>query len=57
MNHCYRRIAYDYVCKTKWSNVIKSPFIKNCTEQKLQEVLIRIKNNKDLLLKYNKQSL
>ena len=59
-NHCYLRIAYDNTINNKWDNVVAKPFIKNASEDQLNNVVGLLKNytiNKDLLIEHNLLSL
>ena len=59
-NHCYLRIAYDAVVHDKWDSKIKKPFIKNATENQLQNALALLNkylSDKQMLLADNEKSL
>ena len=59
-NHCYLRIALDELFKAKWDTKIKRPAYKHLSDNQLvniRRLLNRYKNDKQLLLQHNKQSL
>ena len=59
-HHCYLRIAYDTTVRDKWNNVIKSPFLNNCTYDNLINVfglLLCYQINQKILLYDNEISL
>lgn len=59
-HHCYLRIAFDNVVEDKWNNIIKSPFLKNCSVEELETVISLLDCytvNKNMLLKHNNHSL
>lgn len=59
-HHCYLRIAYDAVAEDKWNNIIKSPFLNNCSLEELETVCSLLDCytvNKNMLLKHNNYSL
>lgn len=59
-DHCYWRIALDNTLGDRWDKVIRRPAYKNLDTKQLQkvnELLAKYLDDKDLLIAHNKNSL
>ena len=59
-NHCYLRIALDWLCKAKWDTKINRPAYKHLTEKQKLQLQLLLKGyltHRKQLLAHHKASL